>query len=286
MDKSDLFTLTLTAIDARIGALSIVGCDGSLEMLKYIEACVEKDEEKCIEYWMVYENVNDVIHMIHEERYQGNTEEGNDFYCLNCSKISCLYDHKSADVICYDCGISRTAGPNVSRTVQWETKDQYQIIKKVFYDRVVNMKTILRNMQAYPSPLPQKVTSFIMRHRGNRSLTIKGLRKLMKNEKLSFSLKMAPTILEMINPDYKTLKLNGSEMQSIINMFKRVIIVFDELKDCGKIVRKNFLHYNFVLCKICKRLGIEKVINHLVMPKIRSTILKHEELWLLIENLI
>lgn len=279
----DIFSLTNEAIDKRIGALSLLGEDPYTELVPYILALTEKDEEKCVEYWMKYEDMEIILPYIQQENVLDTSEIGNDFYCPHCAKVSCIHDHRSADIICFECGISRAAGPNVSREPHWETKDQYCMIKKVFYDRVVNMRTILRNMQAYPSPLPPKVKAFIERHRGNTALHIHSLRRLMKLEKVNYTLKMAPTILEIINPEYKTLKLNGDEMRLIMNKFKKVVEVFDELKREGLIVRKNFLHYNYVLSKICPGLGIPKILPFLIMPKIASTRIKHDEMWLLIE---
>ena len=112
------------------------------------------------------------------------------------------------------------------------------------------------------------------------TMTIMGLRREIRRRRLAVSLDMCPTILECINPEFTPLRLTRDEERRILGEFHRIITVFATLQHEGRIKRKNFLSYHFVLGKITSRLRMGGFMRKfLLFPKCKSTTLKQEKEW-------
>lgn len=142
------------------------------------------------------------------------------------------------------------------------------------------MKSILRNLQGYPSPLTPSMKNLIMNLRPAPEMSIGDLRREIRKRNIRMSLDMCPNILECINPNYKPVKLSRHEERTILGEFYKIVTVFSILQKGGAIRRKNFLSYHFVISKIISRERLSRRIRKfLILPKCKTTMVKQEREW-------
>lgn len=281
---SDIFAKTLEALDAALAEDAAAGnCELTMMLMPYIEAIKAKNYDKCLEYWHIYGDYAQIAPIVESApaTFEKKVDSVDTKRCMYCGGTSLIYDSERCDRICTTCGMCiydseiRPVG-----FMEWETKDCRSTIRIVKYSRIVNMKSILRNLQGYPSPLKPEVKELISELRPCSDMTISKLRLEFRRRKIKVSLDMCPSILEIINPTFKPLRLSKSQETLIIGEFFRITKVFKLLQDEGKIKRKNFLSYHFILSKIIVRRKIGSFVRKfLILPKCETTKVKQQRDW-------
>lgn len=276
------FLLTSAALDAAMATAA----DGGVGLLGYLSALDARDMDKCMEYWVTtgdYHFIEPLLSELEAEKdgLSSRKPSQNSELCTGCGSVDFVEDIPQCSRICISCGIcTYDSSIHPANFVEWESHDHRSYTRIVKYSRMVNMKSILRNLQGYPSPLKPPIRSFIAEVRPWPELTISGLRMELRRRKLSVSLDMCPNILESINPTYQPLRLTHAQEVCILGEFYRIVSTFISLQAEGKIKRKNFLSYHFVLSKIIRRVNLGTFMRRfLILPKCKATQIKQEREW-------
>jgi hypothetical protein len=288
MSDTSLSGVTLKDLEERISSCGALDTPEKIDLIlrlePYIAAALDDNEEKCMMYWSEFENV--AINTSPEVKLSKRKRVEESFTCCMCGTPTCVYDSKVCELICTTCGICSNAvdvAPHWG-TAHWESKDCRQVPQNTYYKRLTNLKTIMRNLQGYPSPLTPSVMSFVNRHRPDNTMTLVTLRKLLRAENVKVPLQMSPTILNSINPTYKLLKLSSIQLTTIVNRCSGILQTFKRLQKIGEIKRKNFLNYHYVIGQICTVLEYNHVLPYLTLPKGRATLKEHDSIWVVLHS--
>lgn len=234
----------------------------------YLVACTNKNYDAITTFAFAHGLREDVI-LSEAEITAAN------YMCHKCGSKDVTYDVITADMTCHRCG-NCAYNSDIGYLYQkqtYEEMEHYTSYKKTVYSRVTNMKTILRNMQSYPSPLVPTTLEFILKNKG-RTLTFSELRRDMKLCKLSHSYGKTHLIMSMINPEYKCLKLTRAQHMLIMCKFRDILDVFVN----EKFTRSNFLNYHYVIRTICVEHCLFHVIPHLFNLKCSMTKQNHDKM--------
>lgn len=275
MGDETLFDDVLDYINKLIEA----NCQNSFEIISkyqpYLVACAQKNYDIVTSFAFT--------HGIREEVVLTETQiTAANYVCKRCGSRNVTYDVITADMTCHMCGTC-TYNSDIGYLYQKQTieeMDHYTAYKKVVYSRITNMKTILRNLQSYPSPLPIQTLEFINQYKGS-VITFVELRKMMKRSKLSHSYSKTHLIMSMINPEYQCLKLTRPQHMLIMCKFRDILHVFTTE---NKFHRSNFLNYHYVIRCISLEYDLGHVLPHLLELKCRITIDKHMYIMDIIKN--
>ena len=287
-----LIELSTELLDTLLGTTQA----GNPDILKYIYGVASGDLKSIIELWTEFSSVGVIephlgpevpVDLTRKKGHRHKFAKTNYNYAEETCDVCFVKDtlkffEKTNELVCTNCACS-TDLPIAHNRREWA--DFRSFTRVVKYYRVVNMKSILRNLQAYPSPLTPRIREFIKENRPNRGMTIKSLRRKLLTQKVKVSYTMAPNILSCINPDYKPLRLTAMEREDIVNAFRLIAKTFEDLKAGGESDgRKNFLNYHYALLMISRRLKIEEKLRpHLLLPKGIASSRKHSILWKRIE---
>ena len=235
----------------------------------YLMACMNKNYDAVITFAFAHGLREEVV-MTEAQITAAN------YMCHRCGCHDVTYDVITADMTCHHCGnccYNSDIGYLYSKQTV-EEMDHYTAYKKVIYSRITNMKTILRNMQSYPSPLVPATLEFVGKYKGS-VLSFQELRQLMKKHRLSHSYSKTHLIMSMVNPQYKCLKLTRAQHMLILCKFKDILQVFTHE---NQFKRSNFLNYHYVIKCICIEYQLYHVLPHLFNLKCIVTVQKHTEI--------
>lgn len=194
-----------------------------------------------------------------------------DYQCKSCGSENTYYCVETADQVC-ECGIARHVPELVYLygAQTFDEMDHYKSVKVNKYCRITNLKTILRNLQAYPSPLPNIVKIFVNQNRG-KYLSFENLRLLMKKFSLGKFYSKIHLIMNLVNPFYKPCRISKENYCKIVNDFSEIM---ELLMETCKGFRKNSLNYFFLIELICRKHLIFGLEEHLLKLRCKSTKLK------------
>lgn len=243
--------------------------DESMLMVK----CQQQNTDFLINYWCTKDPT-----FFEDCNVDSITQKSNSSVVLNCKcGHSMTYNTLTADYVCENCGLcSYNSDMGYSfgkKPIEEMDIGRQKRINK--YKRMTNLKTILRNLQAYCSPLNEKVYKFVQKHTPFNG-TLLHLKSTMKTEGISKYNQKIHLIYGLVNPDYVPLKLSREEYKRIFHAFYEIVRIFENL---DKKSRSNFISYHLALYFICTDLKYMHVLSHLLLPKGDKTFNKQINAW-------
>lgn len=243
--------------------------------------CHLQDTEFLIQYWCL--SNPDVLEKLknRECKPMRNSHE-----CMSCG-YEMTYNCVTSDLVCHNCGAcsynSDMGYEYGKKPIEEMTLGVQKRINR--YKRMTNLKTILRNLQAYCSPLGKRVYAFIAKNKPF-SGTMEELRDLLKSHGLSGYNQKIHLIASLVSHNYKPLVLTREQYRCIYRAFYQIVYKFETLKMENKIEkpRKNFISYHLALYFICTDLEYDHVLPHLILPKGCKTVNKQIMTWRNIVN--
>jgi hypothetical protein len=232
------------------------------------------------------------IHHSNEEtvKKQSVSVRANQFRNKMCNEcgIECVYEKVTAEYVCPKCGLCYYDNDTVlfNGQMPYEEMTHFQLIKINKYSRRTNFRTILRNIQSYPSPLSFSTKDFI-RTTPRNEYTLGDVKKMMKNRNLTIDYSNLHLITSILSTTYEPLVLIPGHRDFIIALMEECIHLFEGLKKEGKIVgRKNFVGYHYAMTRICNvkkgSIDLTYIKKHLICIKCKSTKNKQSKIWKLI----
>jgi len=203
--------------------------------------------------------------------------------CTNCNSSCFIYDQKTADQICINCGIAINILTNDEDQISYS--DNIEPVNVFNYKRNNHFQECLNQLQAKENTtIPSKI--------------IEDLTKEFKKYNITDPKLFTPVLVKSY---LKKLKYNKyyEHIPTIINEFcglrapkltpeleEQLKIMFDEIQapfeKHSKIIcpdRKNFLNYNYILYKMCELLNKDEFLNCFPLLKNREILYQHDLIW-------
>lgn len=268
MQAEDLFQTTAAYIHKKLENAQAPRY--MLELLMVLRACGTKALEVVHAFWRKYDPTKLIVTKAVDVRKAVQ-------FCDVCHSTDFAYDLKSADLICCSCGrctYNSTIGYTYGR-MPYEEAEHFQLHKINKYKRMTNLKTILRNLQAYASPMNDELMLFAEKYRGS-ALTLQEVRVLMKRHKLGKFYSKLHMITAMLSSAYTPLRLSQRDTILIMGAFRTKVRQFEFNNVVG---RKNFVSYHYALKQICTELNLLHVLPHLLPLKCSNTYVVQSRIW-------
>ena len=156
--------------------------------------------------------------------------------------------------VCIECGLVSTINNYSVEDARFEIciRQTFTKVSVRFYERKNHFTSLIYQLLGISNlHMPENVLKI-----GKKAKTVEEVRDMLKKNGLSQYIPSAPRILESGNPDkfectYSTRRI----IEKLLRMFLSVERAWDRLKSKLAPKRKSFLNYNFVLRKLCDRIG-------------------------------
>jgi len=179
--------------------------------------------------------------------------------------------------VCIKCGLISTIPQYSVEDARFEicirgtfTKNQER-----FYERKNHFCSLIYQLLGISNlHLPESVLKV-----GKKAKNVNELRILLKKNKMSQYIPSAARILENCDPEFTCSYSTRSIIQKLLKLFGSVERTWDKLKEQLAPTRKSFLSYNFVLKKLCERIGKPDMCRDLKPLKSLNVLKQMEFYW-------
>jgi hypothetical protein len=188
----------------------------------------------------------------------------------------CIHDFQAvsqqANHVCVKCGLFSTISQYSVEDARFEicirgtfTKNQERFyLRKNHFTSLIYQLLGISNLH-----LPKRVVEI-----GKKAKNVQELRKLLKENKMSQYIPSSARILETCDPEnFSCSQSTRCIIQKLLTLFVSVERAWDKLREKLAPTRKSFLSYNFILKKLCERIGKAEICRDL-KPLKSSVVLK------------
>lgn len=183
------------------------------------------------------------------------------------------------DKICIECGLVQNF---TSANIGFIQYKQINKIKPSIYKPLAHMRIILEEMSCKRINVCEDMINKIKFALGNKKLTYKNVKKLLRKLGYTQHYLQMPCILNQMDQErFPPLKMSSKQIINIESHFKLFVEVYFSLSLKERQNRKNIINYHYILEKICKKLKYTHIIPFLHPPD-KKTIKKLDCIWELI----